>query len=107
LFSGLLFEEMQVINYVVVIFWGKVSSKRDVPPQASQELCRWRPGFNRGLKADLDEFGFVPKIVEYLAAVDTKCVEDAKGGFFVGKEARHLKIGLSKTCCYDLLYTYY
>ena len=98
---------MQVVDYVVIIFWAKVSSEREVPPQASQELCRWRPGFNSGFEADLDELRFVPKVIEYLAAMDTKCVEDAKGGFLVGKEARHLKNRSLKDLFFDLLYTYY
>jgi hypothetical protein len=53
-----------------------VSSEREVSPQSSQELCWWRPGFDGGFEADLNEFGFVPKFVDYLSAMGAKRVKD-------------------------------
>jgi hypothetical protein len=66
-----------------------VSSEREVSPQSSQELCWWRPGFDGGFEADLDEFRFVPKLVDYLLMMSTKRVKDAECGFFVKEEVRH------------------
>jgi hypothetical protein len=89
LFPGVFFNKMQRVDYIFVIFRSEVSSEREVYPQSSQELCWWRPGFDGGFEADLNEFGFVPKFVDYLSTVSTKRIKNAECGFFVGKEVRH------------------
>jgi hypothetical protein len=86
LFSGVFFDEVQAVDYVFVIFRSEVSSEREVSPQSSQELCWWRPGFDGGFEADLDELGFVPKLVDYLSTMSTKRVKNAECSFFMREE---------------------
>jgi hypothetical protein len=59
-----------------------------------------------GFEVDLNEFGFVPKPIDYLSAMGTEHVKNAKSGFFVKDEARHW-VSLPFNNCFLFKMIYY